>query len=132
MSTQPEPMAQGTATAEPSGEVGKNLQEKSSARVQDIEADEDMRGLDIVEQKMILINRVINSQGMGRYQVCYASVYLLPPKCRSSRLSLQLCTVVPVRTLRIWLSPRFGLRSVVRLDYHTLTSRTWCTQRQSR
>ena len=80
MSTQPEPMAQATATVEPSGEVDKKLQEKSSARVQDIEADEDMRGLDIVEQKMILINRVINSQGMGRYQVCYTQALTFATK----------------------------------------------------
>lgn len=71
MSTQPEPMVQATATAEPTGDVlDKNVLEKGSARVRDIEADEDMRGLDVVEQKMILLNRVINSQGMGRYQVC--------------------------------------------------------------
>lgn len=70
MSTQPEPLAQATATAEPSGAVDNPMQEKkSSARVQDVEADEDMRGLDVIEQKMILVNRVINSQGMGRYQV---------------------------------------------------------------
>lgn len=76
MSTQPEPMVQATATAEPSGDVDKVLQEKkSSARVQDAEADEDMRGLDVVEQKMILINRVINSQGMGRYQVCQVQLF---------------------------------------------------------
>lgn len=64
-------MVQATATAEPTGDVlDKNVLEKGSARVRDIEADEDMRGLDVVEQKMILLNRVINSQGMGRYQVC--------------------------------------------------------------
>lgn len=68
MSTQPEPMPLATATAEPVGESG--LQEKkNSARVQDVEADEDMKNLDVIEQKMVLINRVINSQGMGRYQV---------------------------------------------------------------
>lgn len=79
MSTQPEPMAEATATAEPSGfEADKNLQEKrSSAKVHDVEADEDMKNLDLVEQKMVLINRVINSQGMGRYQV--STHIVLPP-----------------------------------------------------
>jgi hypothetical protein len=71
MSTQPEPMAQATATAEPNGKetLAGNLEKKSGARTHDVEADDDMKGLDAVEQKMILVNRVLNSQGMGRYQV---------------------------------------------------------------
>lgn len=69
-------MAEATATAEPSGQVGLE-EKKNSARVQDVEADEDMKNLDVIEQKMVLINRVINSQGMGRYQVC--PKHRLPP-----------------------------------------------------
>lgn len=48
-----------------------NKDVSGSASDSDIEQLEDeMRGRTLMEKKMILINRALNAQGMGRYQVC--------------------------------------------------------------
>lgn len=130
-------MAQATSSAEPTGELTGKNEKRSSAKVVDVEGDEELRGLDPVEQKMVLVNRVINSQGMGRYQVGISSQlpvgsYTLPspPKACLSVPQLDLIKfatlhiVVPVRFDRIWLLFGLGICATFWIDYHTFECRT--------